>query len=241
MQNKVLKYLHSFYSALIDFIYPPVCLLCDEYLDQNERLVCEQCWNNLPRLDQKLPENQTAPALNESAALKRIVSLWEFSDAVHRVIYEMKYFRKKSIANRIGREIATIIANDAEISSADLIVPVPLHKTKFRERGFNQSHLIANVISCIFKIPVENGILQRIKRTKTQAKLNADERRKNVADAFKCVSGKGINNKTILIVDDVCTTGATINACAEVLRKHGCVKTIGLTAAKTLRHETIST
>jgi ComF family protein len=117
-------------------------------------------------------------------------------------------------------------------NNIDLLVPVPLHKKRKRKRGYNQSALLCNAISRTTDIPVNEISLQRVKNTISQTKFNLVQRRKNVADAFRVVNKKEIVNKTILLVDDVITSGSTINACAEQLKINGAKEIFAITVAK---------
>jgi len=129
----------------------------------------------------------------------------------------------KSLGVRLGKEIGNRIKACQTFSSADYLLPIPLHRLKQRERGYNQSEYICRGISEATGIPVGGSILYRTKYTKSQTQLNLGERRANVGDAFK-VNPKfqsEIRGKSFILVDDVITTGSTITACARELRTNG--------------------
>jgi ComF family protein len=159
--------------------------------------------------------------------------VWEFNDAVQAIIHELKYQGKKALAQPLGEEMAKAAAQDAEYAAAGTILPVPLHKTKFRERGYNQSLLLSAVVSEILNIPVETEVLKRVRYTKSQSRLNSAERDKNMQGAFQVVKPDLIQNNVTIVVDDVLTTGSTLRACARVLMEAGAAKVLALTAAKT--------
>jgi ComF family protein len=116
--------------------------------------------------------------------------------------------------------------------SFDVIIPVPIHKRRLRERGYNQSSLLAQRLSRLTRIPIMEGVLIRIKHTPSQAKSdNIEQRRSNIRNAFKCV-GHDMSGKRILLIDDVCTSGATLNSCAASLKAAGAASVWGLTLAK---------
>jgi ComF family protein len=224
-----------FVDAVLNFIYPPACVICESLPDPEKKLICESCWQKLPRL---LPKDEltTHPiemGENESNPLLAL-GVWEFSEEVQTVIHEMKFHGKKSLSRWLGEEMARAASQSPEFASADALIPVPLHKTKFRERGYNQSLLLAQCVSKQLDIPVLDQVLKRVRYTKSQAKLNAVERDKNMHGAFGVFSEELIRGKRIIVIDDVFTTGATIKACARQLLNAGAANVLSLTAAKTL-------
>jgi ComF family protein len=115
---------------------------------------------------------------------------------------------------------------------ADLIVPVPLHASRAAERGYNQAALLAHALASCLELPVQEAAVIRVRATASQIHLNPAERRANVRDAFQC--REDVNGLRILLIDDVCTTGATLEACAAALRACGAASVFGLTAARAL-------
>ena len=113
------------------------------------------------------------------------------------------------------------------------MIPVPLHKRKLRQRGFNQSVLLVKSISRLLNLETDYFTLMRIRYTETQTGLTLEERRKNVKGAFEATDNGNLNGKSVILVDDVATTGNTINECARVLKKAGCERVVGLTLART--------
>jgi ComF family protein len=222
------KNVHPYFEALLDFIYPPYCIVCKAHLDSGAKLVCEYCWRRLPRL-QNMTELSDEKC--QKSPISRFLAVWQYSDELQTIIHEMKYYGKKSLAQSMGEEMAKIVAASQEYSSADAIVPVPLHKTRLRERGFNQSVLLAQKITSVSKISVEAEILKRVRYTRSQSKLSATERELNVQGAFKVVQPRPVRGKVVILVDDVFTTGSTLKACAEALIDSGVAKVLALTAA----------
>jgi len=166
--------------------------------------------------------------------ITKFLAVWEFNNAVREVIHEIKFFGKKSLTKFVGRELANLVTRDKDYLEADLIIPVPLHKTKLRERGFNQSLLLSQAIFKLSNIPVNQKVLKRIRYTQPQSKLNTVERQQNVNDAFRVIESSDVKGKTVILVDDVLTTGSTMRACAESLESAGVTKILALTAAATL-------
>ncbi len=221
-------------EAVLNFIYPPACIICESLPDPEKKLICETCWQKLPRLkpSDELSTHPIEMGENEINSLPAL-AVWEFSDDVQTVIHELKFHGKKSLGRWLGDEMAVLAVQHAEFASADALIPVPLHKIKFRERGYNQSILLAQRVSKKLEIPILNQVLKRVRHTKSQAKLNAVEREKNMQGAFEVFFEHLIREKKIIVIDDVFTTGATLKACARVLREAGAAKVLALTAAKT--------
>jgi ComF family protein len=222
-------------DAILDFIYPPACVVCESLPDPEKKLICESCWQKLPRL-QPDDELSTHPIQMEENVASALLALgvWEFSDEMQTVIHEMKFHGKKSLSRWLGDAMAEAASRRPQFASADALIPVPLHKTKFRERGYNQSLLLAQRVSRKLNIPILEQVLRRIRYTKSQATLNAAEREKNMQGAFGIFSEHLISDKKIIVVDDVFTTGATLKACARALLDSGAAAVLSLTAAKTL-------
>ncbi len=222
-------------DAVLNFIYPPACVVCESQPDPEKKLICENCWQKLPRL-QPEDELSTHPiAMNENAtSVLLALGVWEFSGKMQTVIHEMKFHGKKSLSRWLGDEMAQAASRHPQFACADALIPVPLHKIKFRERGYNQSLLLAQCVSKQLHIPILDRVLRRVRYTKSQATLNAIEREKNMQGAFGVFSKHLIHDKRIIVVDDVFTTGATLKACARTLLNSGAAAVLSLTAAKTL-------
>ncbi|GJQ19820.1 MAG: hypothetical protein HBSIN02_01750 [Bacteroidia bacterium] len=158
------------------------------------------------------------------------VYVFEKDGPFQAMIHALKYEGFQSAGRMVGGVLGEQIIEWG--ITADAILPVPLHRAKHRERGFNQAESIARGIADRTQWPVVTNALVRLRSTKTQTKLDAAERRKNVEGAFAVPGGKSedLKNKTLIIVDDVITTGATILACAQVLRSSGASSVIAASA-----------
>jgi ComF family protein len=151
--------------------------------------------------------------------------LFRENTPVQSLIHNLKYGQMKSIGKTYGNILGENIIKNLKIDF-DLIIPVPLHRSKRRERGYNQSDYISSGLEQILKLEVINKCLKRVRYTKTQTKLTREERKENVSNAFKLnekFTGR-LNGKNIVLVDDVITTGATILECARILKENGCGK-----------------
>jgi len=162
--------------------------------------------------------------------LKRIRTLGGYDSPRKELIGELKYHHKPSLAKILGREMGVILNSDPILKTSDIIIPIPLHPARKRERGYNQAELLAEEISRFTHIPFSD-CLERVKNTKAQVTLSERERLENVKGAFKLKKGVDISGKRVILVDDVFTTGATLNAAALSLLEGGAEEVYGLTAA----------
>ncbi len=212
-------------NPIRDFIYPPVCFTCNQHLRDHEVRVCSVCWNSFTCID---PSHPTWNEIKGKFAIEKVVQdifscfLFEKDGKLQDVIHLLKYQGMKSLGIKLGDEIGRKITAEPEFVGADYLIPIPLHKLKKRERGFNQSEYICKGISAITNIPTHIDIIVRKKYTQSQTQLNLQERNENVGDAFEVNPRYQhlIPGKSFILVDDVITTGSTINACAKELTAH---------------------
>ena len=226
--------LRSFIKSLIDFVYPPLCLSCKRLLEHGGDYVCPDCWNSIQVATRESPLFvETAEKLAASGVVDGLISLYVFEkEGVFQVIvHNLKYAGVQTLGLELGRRLGKILVDKGIRVNA--IIPVPLHRRKLRERGYNQAELIARGVSEVSDIPVRCDIVRRKKYTKTQTVLSLNERRENMEDAFEVAPIKRteVENEQFIVIDDVVTTGSTMIACADVLRASGAVGVIGASAA----------
>ena len=147
------------------------------------------------------------------------------------IIHEFKYYGKTHLAGNLGTAVGKLILENKQFSNADYIVPVPLHKVRLRSRGYNQSELLSEKISEVTGISSMTGQLIRKRYTETQANLPINKRAKNVEGAFQIRDDKFFNKKSVILVDDVITTGSTILECIKVLNAVGAREVKAVTVA----------
>lgn len=209
------------FLRLINFIFPPRCSGCGEFLPLSAREpVCRKCLDEISSYE--LPHVEYGNCALISSALYR--------GAAKKLIKEMKFRNGRSCARTAARVMTDSLIKHIGSFMPDIIIPVPLHRTRKNERGYNQASLIAKSVSKILKLPFSASKLRRVRNTPSQRGLHPDERIKNVKGAF-AVRGKLPAN--IILIDDVATTGATVNECAAALLKGGAKRVIALTLAKT--------
>ncbi len=229
----VASFCREIYYAVIHFFLPHFCLTCETTDIKENEIICNTCWSKLPIApsnDKIMDElkNKLAGGCHFSGAF----SLWQFCPETQTIIHYLKYRTFGNLAERIGKAMAKKLTENQRLFKNMLLIPIPLHKTRVRERGYNQSSLLCKAIASETEIPFEDSVLKRVRYTASQTKLTAKERQKNVANAFAVSHREKILNKTIILVDDVITTGVTMNGCAGELLKNGAKKVYVLSAVK---------
>jgi ComF family protein len=215
--------LSNFFRGIINFVLPPVCVCCDSPLPADSRFVCPDCISKLNVVDKNY--NIFRDRVHKVNFNGIAFSLYWFVEGteIQYILHALKYTRMKSIGEVFGRKIGEEIQS-RYAGKYDYTVPVPLHKSKQRERTYNQSDYICRGISEALKINPLEKCLKRTRYTKTQTKLSITEREENVRNAFilNPKYSDTIREKNIILVDDVITTGSTILECARVLKESGC-------------------
>ena len=216
---------------------PGSCLLCSA--DSPPSLICTACQADLPLLpsarcplcnDQTTHGERCGACLKETPHFDRTSACFRYDFPVDRIIHALKYGHQLAVADWLaGQMLETLATPDV-----DLIIPLPLHSERLRERGFNQSAEIAGRLGKCLKLPVDRSTLLRTRATPPQAELPLKERHQNVRGAFECHGD--FSGRRILLVDDVMTTGATLNECARVLKLHGASTVRVAVAARALKH-----
>lgn len=230
-------------EAVLDFVLPPVCILCGSHLSRQEKIVCRGCWDSLavlpspfcPGCKSSLAKGDLSCRICFSKSnLCAVRSMGVFDGHFQKLVHGFKYQHKMSLGKRLGRALGEKLFQDEVAARFDCVVPVPLHSARKRERGFNQSEILAQQISEATDLPLLKKVLKRIRNTKDQTKLTPEERIENVKGAFALKDQEIIKQKKIILVDDVMTTGATLGECAAVLTKAGAKRVMGATIAVAL-------
>jgi ComF family protein len=226
-------------QIILDLIFPPHCVSCktaDSWLCQtcfnkinfitNETAICDRC--GTPTFDFS-PNFCQQCAGHPLQHIDGIRAAAHFKDnPIRPAIHFLKYKNHRAIIMILARMLAE--AYYRYMLKADIIVPVPLHPARLKERGYNQSELLAYQLSDLVGLPVDRQSLRRVRQTKAQVELDAVERRENVVNAFTC--GEMLLSQNVLLIDDVCTTGSTLDSCAMALKAGGVSSVWGLTLAR---------
>lgn len=200
-----------------------LCSNCLDYIPELKPPLCRFC-------GRPIKKGKTCRSCKDQVYIDYGRAWTLFIPPVDKIVHHFKYRKKTKLAKLFGQAMASIIKFDHILKNVDIIIPVPLYWWKYLRRGYNQAALLSKIIAEEGSAQVAN-IMQRIKNTKTQTRLNEEARRKNVFNAFT-VKLDSINDKRVLLIDDVLTTGATMNECARILKEAGakrvysCVATI---------------
>ena len=208
-----MKRIRHFFEPLINFVIPPVCISCQQLMSFSRKVICEGCFNSLPPLPTLLV--QTLRNEMEDEQFDDLFILFEFNQTLQHLIHLLKYRRFTKMATYFAKAIVQCL----ESPQYDIVTGIPLNKVRERERGYNQSNLIAEYFSILTQISFEANLLERTRNTVSQTQLKKGERIQNVRNAFICQ--KPVTGKRILLIDDVVTTGSTVNECSKILKQNG--------------------
>jgi ComF family protein len=225
----------------LDLLFPPQCAACK----RGGSVLCPSCLTAIQPLPGPYCQHCHTQLSSEGVCDQcryrplrmsglRVVSAYR--EPLRACIHALKYGGNRRLAEPLGALLAQ--AYLVYSLQSDTIIPVPLHRERERERGYNQSHLLARVCSAQLGLPLNSNTVMRIRPTQAQAHLPASERQRNVAGAFCCVPAfatEALYGRRILLVDDVCTTGATLEACAAPLFAAGAASVWGLVLARPIR------
>ena len=208
---------------VVRMIFPARCCACRQPLFRNEKVLCMSCTMKMPKTNfHKQKGNLVEKSFWGRVRIERATSYFYFvkgSDFQH-LLHNLKYHGHYEVGVYMGECMGHELANEPDFTHFDAIIPVPLHPGKLRKRGYNQSEMIARGLSKALGVPVDTKTLRRKVFTETQTKKTRIERWENVRYVFESDQSALLNGKHILLVDDVLTTGATIEGCANALRLH---------------------
>jgi ComF family protein len=237
------------FDWLVDWLYPPRCRACAETFNGHDvEYFCASCWAKVQLIRHPMCNVCGRPFPEASgedhtcglclARRPRFVRAWAWACYPHeeaeehplrQAVQKFKYGRKISLGKPLGRLMARGCRDFLQDCPAEVIIPVPLHTKRLRWRGFNQAVLLGRQLSRAYGIPIDPFVLRRIKATPPQTQLNEAERRRNVRGAFTLAPGRSIEGKKVLLVDDVYTSGATVNECSQTLVRAGAEQVFVLT------------
>jgi competence protein ComFC len=222
-------------EKVVDFFFPRRCVGCGKSGD----FLCAGCSQKLPRLlrpfCQKCGKPESSGSLcptcwGQETAIDGIRSVCRFEGIIRQAIHELKYRNLKAISGCLAALMATYL-RDSPVQG-EVLVPVPLHLRRLRERGYNQSSLLAMELGKLIVLPVIDDGLYRLRDSLPQAKTTTvEERRRNVINAFAC-RDEILSGRSVILIDDVCTSGATLEACAKAVKHAGAVSVWGFTLAR---------
>ncbi len=221
---------------LLHLIAPALCPSCDAPLSAAERHYCAACRASLEPapFPREIYQELAGAFGGDELALAAIGSLYAFrsESPVQALIHAVKYRGCRDLGVELGRELGGAMSLFRLFENADAVIPVPQHRARRRERGYNQAEAVAKGVAEVFGLPVESSLLLRGRHARSQTRLTASERKANIRDAFAAGRNGAIDGGSFILCDDVCTTGATLNMCGEVLLASGAARVAAMTVAK---------
>jgi ComF family protein len=209
----------------ISLIYPHYCRACRKALVKGEQLICTECLLEMPKSGYHLQhDNPFYRKFKGRLPVKRVMTLYKFvkRGRVQRMLHALKYKHQPEIGEILGRVYGKDLVEADYKDSFDLIIPVPLHTSRKLQRGYNQSEKFGKGLSQMLNIPCDDTFMIREAMTETQTHKTKLSRWENVNRIFHILDPRPIMNKRVLLVDDVVTTGATLEACGQTLLRAGC-------------------
>jgi len=240
-------------NSLIDLIYPPRCPLCQAFLQDQpachsgpELPFCEACFKDFTEVKSPLcslcgrpfsdgieQDRVCEDCLRKRPSFDTARAPYLYDGALMTAIHELKYAQRSHLADSLGSLLASFAQTWIGERRGYLIMPVPLHPRRLRSRGFNQSLLLARCVASKTGAELDFLSLRRTRFTKPQTELSSEQRKRNVRKAFEVVKPEAVKGRTVLLVDDVATTGSTLNECAKALKRAGAKSVLCLALART--------
>jgi ComF family protein len=235
-------------ERLFQFLLPSQCHCCEKFLDEGQKGICSDCLAEIhwieppfcsvcgtPFVSKEVRSHPCMSCLTKRKYFTMARALGAYHGFLQEAIHRWKYQGKVTLTPFWGEWMTEGLYRYWDPKHLDLLIPVPLHKERLRDRGFNQALLLVKELSHRTGIPYRKRLLQKIKPTLPQVNLSGTEREKGVRGSFQIVGTKDLEGKTILLVDDVYTTGATVNECSKVLLAAGAERVDVFTLAHTLK------
>lgn len=218
-------------KTIINLIYPPICPICKTILPHDQKTICKPCMEELSlvtspkclKCGKQIESKEQEYCFDCDRLPKSFIKgypVYIYQEPLKKAILDFKYQNKREYADFFAKSIIFTYEEELKHINPDGIVPIPLHQKKKKARGYNQAELIAKIIGKTLEIPVFPKYIERSTDTIPQKELNSKERMKNLKNAFK-ISENKVQLKKVLLIDDIYTSGATIEACTQILLMNG--------------------
>ena len=208
------------FSDFFNLLYPDLCVVCGDNLLQNEHHICLKCLHEIPKTNYHLTvDNPIEKRFWGKVPIYRGTAFFFFQkgSSFQKLLHALKYKDLKQIGETLGKYAAADLLESPDFDSIDVIIPVPLHPKKYIKRGYNQSEWIGKGISQVLEKPQDITTLIRVRENTTQTKKSVFERYENTEGIFQISNKESLIGKHVLLVDDVLTTGSTLEACVKAL------------------------
>ncbi|MBP1677048.1 MAG: phosphoribosyltransferase [Bacteroidetes bacterium] len=207
-------------NNMLNLFFPDLCVICNDNLVSGEEHICKKCLNDIPRTNyHRVKDNPIEKKFWGKVTIYRGTSFYFFTKGspYQKVLHELKYKNNKEIGLTLGKYAAADLLDSTDFRTVDVVIPVPLHQRKLAQRGYNQSEWIARGLCMLLQCSLDQTTLIRKKHNPTQTKKSVYERYENTEGVFELTETSGLENKHVLLVDDVLTTGSTLEAAAKEL------------------------
>ncbi|MCX8117406.1 MAG: ComF family protein [Desulfobacterota bacterium] len=235
-------------KRLLQFLLPSQCVVCERFLEVEQEGFCPECFSQIrwigppfctccgmPFPSEEIESHLCGPCLTEKKYFTMARASGSYEGPLREAIHRWKYEGRDNLTPFLGEILVGTFHRYWDVSSFDLLLPVPLHPKRLRERGFNQALLLAKHLHRRTRIPYKKGLLRKRIATPPQIQLSGKEREKAVKGSFVIRDEEAIEGRRILLIDDVYTTGATVNECSKLLRRGGAERVDVLTLAHALK------
>ncbi|MEJ8842159.1 phosphoribosyltransferase family protein [Lacibacter sp. H375] len=215
------------FNDFIHLLYPHNCAGCGSDLLENDQSICIHCYTNLPETNYAaLPGNPIEKIFYGRLDVEQATAGYYFSknSVLQRLIHQLKYNGNIDVGHQLGQWLGLQLQKSNRFNTVDAMIPLPLYPSKEKKRGYNQATILCNGIAEILNVPVLNNVVLRKRYTDTQTKKGRTERLLNVDGSFEVSDATALQQKHVLLVDDVVTTGATLEACGLVIKETDNVK-----------------
>jgi ComF family protein len=220
-----MSYINTCFKNIVHLLYPDICAGCGSDLVSGRNLICDDCVNGIPVTGFHLYRDNPVEKIFRGRLPVVTASAYSYfskDSAVQNILHNLKYGGNKEVGVKMGRMMGRALKSCEWNNDLSAVIPLPLHFAKEKKRGYNQAEMICNGISCEMNIPVLTDVIKRRKNTATQTRKSRVERWNNIESKFEVKGEAGIINKHVLLIDDVITTGATLEACgSELLKTEG--------------------
>lgn len=220
-------------TEVLDFFLPRICPHCGAKLKKYENIVCRNCFHLMKEVGQEILDLEFRRKFLKEGVISGLYSLYLFENTspVRDVIHSLKYGMGYKNGVFLGKLLGNAFKEKLHELNIDLVIPIPLHKLKQAERGYNQSYYIASGLTSVTGLCLKDNIISRKRFTESQTTMSLEERQQNIVGAFEVKKPRRIAGKKILLIDDVITTGSTVTECGRELLNNGAHKVYAASAA----------
>ncbi len=229
---RLLHEARELFLSFLGFLYPCFCCLCNGDTGPESPVLCNNCQDRLPAL--QTPVSHTGRDIvgfEGPVYFERTVAAFGYDGTIQKLVHMFKYRGYSHLGGILAVRLAEVL-QCIDMGRFQTIIPVPLHRLRYRERGYNQADIIARTLGKRLRVPVDPKVLKRVRYTQPQAKMDKAERAVNLKGAFAVKKNNGLKDAAVLLVDDVFTTGSTLNEAAKAIKQAGAADITAVTLAR---------